>query len=268
MFWQLRAARAACAVLCMTILAMVFSLKHFNQYTFRRHVNVESDNKPLETILQKPLVWAPWQLHSKMMRLQKYDCTVHYERGTNIHLADTLSRAYFPFPGKEEDDIKSVNMVQYLPIPDKRLNEIRMETRRDQSLRSLSKTILVGWPDDKKHAPPLTHRYFSMWDELTVQDRLIFKGNAVVILRNLCTATKAKVHSSHLGIEACLRQAQNVFTGQPCPQKSRNISQHAKYTENLIQPHKPRRSWCPMRSHPVLGKRLQQTSSLLMAKIT
>jgi len=98
------------------MLAIVFSLERFNQYAFGRHVNVESDHKPLETILQKPLARAPRRLQSMMMRLQKYDFTVHYERGTNMHLADTLSRAYLPFPGKEEDDIASVNMVQYLPI--------------------------------------------------------------------------------------------------------------------------------------------------------
>lgn len=34
---------------------MVFSLERFNQYAFRRHVNVESEHKPLEVILQKPL---------------------------------------------------------------------------------------------------------------------------------------------------------------------------------------------------------------------
>ena len=145
------------------------------------------------------------------MRLQKYDFTVHYERGTNMHLADMLSRAYLPFQGKEEDDIESGNMVQYLPISDKRLDEIRVETRRDKTLRSLSETILVGWPDDKKDAPSLTHPYFSMRDELTVQDGLIFKGNAVVIPRNLRAAMKAKIHSSHLGIENCLRRARECL---------------------------------------------------------
>ena len=44
------------------MLAIVFSLERFNQYTFGRHVNVESDHKPLETILQKPLVRAPRRL--------------------------------------------------------------------------------------------------------------------------------------------------------------------------------------------------------------
>ena len=39
-------------------------------------------------------------------------------------------------------------MVRYLPISNQRLDEIRAETRKDQSLRELSETILVGWPEN------------------------------------------------------------------------------------------------------------------------
>ena len=52
------------------MLAIVFSFERFNQYTFGCRVNVASDHKPLETILQKPLVRAPRRLQSMMMRLQ------------------------------------------------------------------------------------------------------------------------------------------------------------------------------------------------------
>jgi len=69
-----------------------------------------------------------------MMRLQKYDFTVHYERGKNMHLADTLSRAFLPFEGDNEDDLEFVNMVNYLPISDERITEIKAETRKDHSL--------------------------------------------------------------------------------------------------------------------------------------
>ena len=98
------------------------------------------------------------------MRLQKYDFTVHYERGENVHLADVLSRAYLPYNGKKVDDFESVNMVRYLPISDQRLDEIRAETRKDPCLRELSGTILVGWPEKKEYAPALTHPYISVRD--------------------------------------------------------------------------------------------------------
>ena len=116
------------------MLAIVFVLERFNQHTFVRHVYIEGDHKPLEMILQKPLARAPRRLQLVMMRLQKHDFTVHYERGKNMHLANMLSRAYLPFKGKEVDDIESVSLVRYLPTSDQRLDKIIAETRRDQSL--------------------------------------------------------------------------------------------------------------------------------------
>ena len=193
------------------MLVIVFALERFNQYTFGRHVHIESDHKPLEAILLKPLARAPRRLQLMMIRLQKYDFTVHYERGKIMHLADMLSRAYLPYKGKEVDDFESVNMVRYLPISDQRPDEMTKETRKDQSLRELSEIILVGWPEHKDDTPARTHPYFSMRDELTVQDGLVFKENSVVIPRSLRADMKVKIHSSHLGIEACLRRARECI---------------------------------------------------------
>lgn len=77
-------------------------------------------------ILLKPLAQAPQHLQLMMMLL-KYDFTLHYEHGKNMHLADMLSRAYLPYHGKEDEGFKSVNMVCYLPIFDQNLDKIRAE---------------------------------------------------------------------------------------------------------------------------------------------
>ena len=65
-------------------LAIVYALERFHQYTFGRSVLVYSDHKPLESILKKPLASAPRRLQGMMMRLQRYDVTVSYERGPAI----------------------------------------------------------------------------------------------------------------------------------------------------------------------------------------
>lgn len=44
------------------LLAIVFSVKHFHQNVYGVKVNVQSDHKPLETILRKPLGAAPSRL--------------------------------------------------------------------------------------------------------------------------------------------------------------------------------------------------------------
>ena len=50
-----------------------------------------------------------------------------------------------------------------------------------------------------------------MRDELTLQDGLIFKANAVVIPKNRRADMKARIHSSHLGAESCLRRARECI---------------------------------------------------------
>ena len=50
-----------------------------------------------------------------------------------------------------------------------------------------------------------------MRDELTVQDRLVFKGNPVVVPQSLRADMKLKIHSSQLGIQACLRRARECI---------------------------------------------------------
>ncbi|KAL8597750.1 hypothetical protein ACOMHN_001709 [Nucella lapillus] len=76
------------------LLAIVFAVEKFHQYTFGRQVKVQSDHKPLEAILQKPLASAPRRLQGMMLRVQGYDISVTYKKGKEMLLADTLSRAY------------------------------------------------------------------------------------------------------------------------------------------------------------------------------
>ena len=126
-----------------------------------------------------------------MMRLQKYDVTVSYERGKNMFLADLLSRAYLPKgPEQEDKEFEFVNMASCVPISDPRLEEIR---------QVLMKVILQGWSEDKSSVPSLALPYFNQRDELTVQNVLIFRGERVVVPKRLREVTKHKIHSSRYG---------------------------------------------------------------------
>ena len=146
------------------------------------------------------------------MRLQKYDATVSYERGKNMFLADLLSRAYLPTGAKPEDEeFEFVNMASYIPIADPRLEEIRQENQQDEVMQVLMDVILQGWPDDKSAVPSLALPYFNQRDELTVQNGLIFRGERVVIPAKLRESMKTKIHSSHMGAEACLRRARECI---------------------------------------------------------
>lgn len=76
------------------LLAIVFGVERFHQYTYGRQVVVDSDHKPLETIFRKPLASAPGRLQKMFLRLQRYDIDIQYKKGSEMYLADTLSRNF------------------------------------------------------------------------------------------------------------------------------------------------------------------------------
>ena len=194
------------------MLAIVYVLETFNQFTFGRKVTVHSDQKPLGVILKKPLACAQRRLQGMIMRLQKYDIKVQYERGKDMHIADFLSRAYLPSTDHPQmAEFEQVNMASFLPISDLRLQEIRNETDKDETLQILKSVILQGWPREKCDAPAQMTPCYSVRDELSVQDGLIFRGERVVIPKALCGDIKQRVHSSHMGAESCLRRARECI---------------------------------------------------------
>ena len=84
------------------MLAIRFGTQKFEQYIYGRTTNVETDHKPLESILKKSILSAPKRLQRMMLRLQKYDLKVTYKKGAHMYLADTLSRAYLPTTSNKE----------------------------------------------------------------------------------------------------------------------------------------------------------------------
>lgn len=125
-------------------------------------------------------------------------------------LADTLSRAYLPecsSTGTVEAEIGTVNMVAYLPISEERLSTIRSATQTDRTLQTLCDTIQKGWPKHKKDTPRDIMHYYSFQEELSVQDGIIFRGERAVIPHSLQRDIIRQIHSSHLGVESCLRRA-------------------------------------------------------------
>ena len=76
------------------MLAIVFGMRRFHTYTFGRHTIVLSDHKPLEIITKKPLENAPRRIQGMMLKLQMYDIDVRYQKGSEMHIADLLSRAH------------------------------------------------------------------------------------------------------------------------------------------------------------------------------
>ena len=73
------------------LLAIVFAAEKFDKYIYARNIQVQSDNKPLETIFYKSLHTAPKRLQRMLLWLHGYDLHESYQRSTEMHIADMLS---------------------------------------------------------------------------------------------------------------------------------------------------------------------------------
>ena len=76
------------------MLAIVFSLKKFHQYTFSRKMKIFSDHKPLKSIFSKPLNRAPKRLQGMMLSAQQYYTELEYTPGKENVCSRYLSTAY------------------------------------------------------------------------------------------------------------------------------------------------------------------------------
>lgn len=191
------------------LLAVVYGMERFHHFTYGRSVDVQSDHKPLESIMTKPLLSAPKRLQRMLMRLQWYQVRLQYCPGKHLLLADTLSRAYCRDQerGKVESEVESINMVTYLPVSKERTLAIQRATELDTELQSLKNVILQGWPEGKEHLSMDVTKYFHIRDELSVQNGIIFRGERVIVPSALRWEVMQRIHSSHIGIEGCLRRA-------------------------------------------------------------
>ena len=189
------------------LLSVVFALDKFQQYACGRPVTVESDHKPLEAIAKKPLQCTPKRLQGMFLKIQKLDINIIYNPGSQMYLADTLSRAYLASTKNTKGNFEMVNALKILPVPEEKHDEILKHTSEDEVLQLLKVVILTRWSAEKKDLPAVLNAYYSSRDELSVYDGLIFRGERLVIPKALRYQTMKQLHSSHIGINGSLRRA-------------------------------------------------------------
>ncbi|GFR63970.1 retrovirus-related Pol polyprotein from transposon 297-like Protein [Elysia marginata] len=74
------------------MMAVIYKLEKFDQYTYGQNVTIINDHKPLEQIIKKPLSQAPTRLQKLLMRAGRYDCEFRWIQGAHLCVADYLSR--------------------------------------------------------------------------------------------------------------------------------------------------------------------------------
>ena len=101
-----------------------------------------TDHKPLVAICSKPLSKAPKRLQSMLLKVQEYNFEIVFKPGSEISVADTLSRA--PTGKPIYTEVVAVNNISLTCIKEDKLDEIRGATLEDDTLKVLGDMILRG----------------------------------------------------------------------------------------------------------------------------
>ena len=204
------------------MLAIVFGLERFERFVYGKHIEVESDHKPLEAIHKKSLLSAPKRLQRMLMRTQKFEYTVKYKKGAEMYIADTLSRAVPEKvkgkpEGKEEifqttveKEVESINMAAHVAVSQEKLEELQKATKTDADLQLLMIVVQEGWPEERNQVPVQIQAYFPFREEISFQNGLLFKGERIIIPEQMRNYIADLLHQAHQGSQSCLRRAREV----------------------------------------------------------
>ncbi|UYV81732.1 hypothetical protein LAZ67_20002148, partial [Cordylochernes scorpioides] len=194
------------------LLAIVFGCERFQYYIWGNDVIVETDHKPLLSIVKKPLEKLSPRLQRMVLRLMRFQISLKFTPGKNMFVADHLSRD----PLKDEVDTsylegqtESVHML--LVTTDEKIKRLQKETHGDHTLIQLIEYAKNGWPKYKTKVCDKAKPYWQFQDEIHVSDRIVYKGNCIMVPSTLRKEILQVVHSSHQGIAASKEKARSAF---------------------------------------------------------
>lgn len=196
------------------MLAVVFGLERFDQYTYGNQVVVINDHKPLASILKKPMSQTPPRLQRLLMRANRYNFQFRWIQGSKLAVADYFSRVCLArSDGEEQSQLITDKERWQKPngISDTTVERVVRATAVDPDLQSLSIMIQQGWPEDKAGIPPNVMPYFPYREALSLDNGLILRGESIIIPTILRKELKNKLHAAHLGVDSMLRRARECI---------------------------------------------------------
>ena len=192
------------------MLAIVFCCERFYQFLYGKKVTCETDHQPLTTVFKRQFHSNPVRLQRFLLRLQRYDLSVSFTPGKNLHLADMLSRA--PATRQLTDTEQELEnectllisaVIRHLNCSNNMKNKIIDETDQDLCLKQIKYYILNGWPKDIKACHLNAKAYWSDRASLAFQDGMLLFQDRIVIPRSLQAEILNRIHEGHQGQERC-----------------------------------------------------------------
>ena len=248
------------------MLAITYSCRKFHPYIYGKPVQVETDHKPLEIIMKKPLSVTHPRLQRMLLQVQRYQLHVEYVPGKDVLMADALSRAQLPTYEDSDDNLTDdtevmiYSFINSIPCSAIRWKQLQTMTAQHESFQHLKHVIRDGWPDRIADVPEIVRPYWTIRDELYEAKDILFKGLKVIIPKALQKEMLALIHETHQGTERCKERARAVMYW---PGMSQQIEETVTNCTTCLR-YRRSKTREPMIPHPVPQRPWQKLATDVM----
>ena len=196
-------------------------------------------------------------------RLSPYVFTTTWRKGKHHFIPDALSRAPVGRPSKEDLSVMDADIAHLRSVisyrvgllslddgqhrSDPLLDELRDLANRDLGYAALINAVSNGFPSRRDQTNPAVLQYWTLRQQLSVDDGLVYFGCRIVVPAAARRNVLAKLHASHQGI---VRTKQRVAQTVYWPGISNEITQMVECCEPC-QEHRSSLPQEPLRSDPL-----------------
>ena len=104
------------------------------------------------------------------------------------------------------------------------LQQLREATQADDTLAILKYTIQQGWPSSIRDLPSQIQPFWTLREELTIEDGLILNGTRIVIPSKKQDTILKLIHEGHLGLTKYKLCTKKQCTSQDSMKSWKNLS--------------------------------------------
>ena len=144
------------------------------------------------------------------------------------------------------DVIPVHHITQAAVVSKTRLQELRLATQSDPTLCSLAKTVHEGWPQSRKDCPEQLLGFWSLRQEISEEDGLLYKDQRLIMPHSENLETLKALHLGHYAIDKMqLRALETVYWSGI----NKDILKQYQSCKTCMKHPKSQRSK-PVQSHP------------------
>ena len=107
-------------------------------------------------------------------------------------------------------EVKRMDPFDTTKVAPEKLAQLQRCMGQERILQTLKTTVLSGWPEHREKVPVPIRDFWSYGEEISIHNGVLFKSHRVIIPTVMRAEILSKIHSSHMGIEYCLRKAKDI----------------------------------------------------------